>query len=147
MEQIGYIIFGSLLAIGSTLLSAQLGEWKLKKKLLELLGFEIGVNLILVNNQDSDTSHIFLTDIYKNYSNNLHLLDKELREVIILHYRWITEYEGLKTIYRSGVKVNKNEFERAIADIVDAGNKAIELLTTNKTKAKIMKAIANSDDN
>ena len=134
MEQIGLISFGALLgailSIGVTLLAEKLRENALRKKLKELFGFEIGVNLVLAE-QDSYASHIFLSDIYSNYLQNLHLIERSAREALLLHYRWVQEYEGLKTLHQSGGVVDRKHFEGAVADIKDAGNKAIEELSNS----------------
>ena len=137
MKEIGLIILGSLLALGGTFLSEKYRDYQLRKKLLELLGFEIGVNLVLAS-RDSYASHVFLSDLYSNYLQNLHLLEKEAREVILLHYKWIKEYEGLKYRYQSGVPIDRKNFEAVLEDLESAGKKAIdEIITLQKGQAII----------
>lgn len=137
MIEIGLIILGSLLALGGTFLSEYYRSNRLRKKLLELLGFEIGANLVLAA-QNSYASHVFLSDLYSNYLQNLHLIEREARELILLHYKWIKEYEGLKYRYQSGVSIDRKDFESVLSDLESAGKQAInEIITLQKGRAII----------
>ena len=125
MEQIAYITFGALLAISGTLLSEKLKEIVLRRKLLELFAFEIAVNLRLVK-QDSYDTHVFLSEIYSNYVKNLHLISIKLREALLLHYKWVQEYDELKAYQRSGSTINRKDFENAVKNIYDVGQMAVD---------------------
>ena len=90
------------------------------------------MNLVLAE-QDSYASHVFLSDLYSNYLQNLHLIEKEARELILLHYKWIKEYEGWKYRYQSGVPIDRKDFESVLSDLESAGKQAInEIITLQK---------------